>query len=59
MNLYLPTDDESEESLKRQNFAVMADRGFKHIEPFLIKKNCKLIRPPSVSANKKLSKSAV
>lgn len=36
--------------------AVMADRRFKHIEPLLKQKNCTLVRPPSVSSNKKPSK---
>lgn len=31
--------------------AVMADRGFKNLSELLQKKNCHLIRPPSVSAN--------
>nr|XP_022909873.1 uncharacterized protein LOC111421000 [Onthophagus taurus] len=30
---------------------VMADRGFKHIVPLLLKKKCTLVRPPSVSAD--------
>ncbi|KYN50570.1 hypothetical protein ALC57_07107, partial [Trachymyrmex cornetzi] len=39
--------------------AVMADRGFKHIDHMLQKKKCILIRPPSVSSDKKLSKAEV
>ncbi|XP_072384205.1 uncharacterized protein [Diabrotica undecimpunctata] len=35
--------------------SIMADRGFKHIEHLLVAKGCKLIRPPSVSSNTKLS----
>lgn len=38
------------------NVALMADRGFKQIESILLQHNCKLIRPPSVCANEKLSK---
>lgn len=38
---------------------IMADRGFKHIESFLNKKNCLLVRPPSVSVKEKLSKKEV
>lgn len=34
-----------------ENSAVMADRGFKQIETVLLKKNCKLVRPSSVSSN--------
>ncbi|XP_063931823.1 uncharacterized protein LOC135143812 [Zophobas morio] len=36
--------------------SVIADRGFKHVTPMLTAKNCILIRPPSVSEGKKLSK---
>ena len=32
---------------------VMTDRGFKHIESLLLKKNCTLIRPASVSNTEK------
>ncbi|XP_071576229.1 uncharacterized protein [Temnothorax nylanderi] len=39
-----------------KNCAVMADRGFKQIETVLSKKNCRLVRPPSVSSNVKPSK---
>ncbi|KAH9627677.1 hypothetical protein HF086_016831 [Spodoptera exigua] len=35
---------------------ILADRGFKHIEPLLLQKGFNLVRPPSVSANLKLSK---
>lgn len=35
---------------------IMADRGFKHIENLLMKKNCTLLRPPSVASRHKLSK---
>ena len=34
------------------NCVVMADRGFKQIASLLKKKNCQLIRPPSVSGSK-------
>lgn len=30
---------------------IMADRGFKHLEPLLCQKGCKLVRPPSVLAD--------
>lgn len=39
--------------------AVMADRGFKHVEQFLIQKRCTLIRPPSVGSGAKISKEDV
>lgn len=42
-----------------QNVAVMADRGFKNIAHLLSSKNCILVRPPSVSATVKLTKSEV
>ncbi|XP_044595841.1 uncharacterized protein LOC123272890 [Cotesia glomerata] len=32
--------------------AVLADRGFKHIENLVVAKKCTLIRPPTVSSNK-------
>lgn len=38
------------------NCTVMADRGFKQIDTILATKSCKLIRSPSVTSNKKLSK---
>lgn len=41
------------------NCVVMADRGFKELAPLLAAKNCKLIRPPSVSAQEKLSKESI
>ena len=31
-----------------ENSVVLADRGFKSLESTLTKKNCKLLRPPSV-----------
>lgn len=31
------------------NCTIMADRGFKHIERLLSERQCKLVRPPSVS----------
>nr|CAI5867895.1 unnamed protein product [Callosobruchus analis] len=37
----------------------MADRGFKHIEHLLVKKQCKTIRPPTVSENVVLEKSQI
>ncbi|KAJ8929699.1 hypothetical protein NQ314_017593 [Rhamnusium bicolor] len=37
----------------------MTDRGFKELAPLLATKNCKLIRPPSVSAQEKLSRESV
>ncbi|KAJ8946583.1 hypothetical protein NQ314_008838 [Rhamnusium bicolor] len=39
--------------------AIMADRGFKHIEHLLVTKGCVLVRPPSVSASLKSSKTEV
>lgn len=38
---------------------VLADRGFKQLESDLAKRKCELIRPPSVSADKKMSKQEV
>lgn len=38
---------------------IMADRGFKTIEHLLMKKNCKLIRPPSVATDTKSTKEGV
>ncbi|XP_047034147.1 uncharacterized protein LOC124640422 [Helicoverpa zea] len=35
---------------------VMADRGFKHVEPYLRKQGVQLVRPPSVTTGSKLSK---
>lgn len=35
---------------------VMADRGFKHVEPFLKKAGITLVRPPSVETGVKMSK---
>lgn len=35
---------------------VMADRGFKHIDTLLSAKQCRLVRPPSKSANTKFTK---
>lgn len=42
-----------------ENSVIMADRGFKKIETFLHKKNCTLIRPPSVANKEKMSKDDV
>lgn len=42
-----------------KNSSVMADRGFKSIDTLLNKKNCNLIRPPSVSQYTKLTKDDV
>ncbi|KAJ8915475.1 hypothetical protein NQ315_003238 [Exocentrus adspersus] len=39
--------------------AVMADRGFKHVDNLLKEKNCQLIKPPSVSSSTKPSKAEV
>lgn len=38
---------------------VMADRGFKHVETYLLKHGVKLMRPPSVVTGAKLSKTEV
>lgn len=38
---------------------VMADRGFKHIEPLLLGVGCKLTRPPSIVLDNKLSREDV
>ncbi|KAL4706943.1 hypothetical protein ACJJTC_005212 [Scirpophaga incertulas] len=38
---------------------VMADRGFKHVESYLLKHGVKLMRPPSVVTGTKLSKTEV
>lgn len=39
--------------------SIMADRGFKHIEPLLRRKKCSLVRPPSVPNNQNLSREIV
>ncbi|XP_063897403.1 uncharacterized protein LOC126055636 [Helicoverpa armigera] len=39
-----------------KGMVVMADRGFKHIEQFLLKSVVQLVRPPSVQSGGKLSK---
>lgn len=39
--------------------AILADRGFKHVEQTLSKKGIKLLRPPSVASGSKLSKEEV
>lgn len=41
------------------NATIMADRGFKEIEPLLSSKNIKILRPPSVFTNKSMSKKEV
>lgn len=41
------------------NCSVMADRGFKHIEGLLKRKNCRLVKPPSVASGTKLSRAEV
>ncbi|KAH9642172.1 hypothetical protein HF086_002328 [Spodoptera exigua] len=38
---------------------VMADRGFKHVESYLLKHGVKLMRPPSAVTGAKLSKTEV
>lgn len=38
---------------------ILADRGFKNIEPDIVKKDCVLHRPPSVKANEKSTKQQV
>lgn len=38
---------------------IMADRGFKNIEPDVVSKRCVLHRPPSVKANEKSTKQEV
>lgn len=38
---------------------VMADRGFKKIEPYVLQRKCKFVRPPSVSEGVALSKEQV
>lgn len=43
----------------QQGDCILADRGFKHLEQTLHAKGMKLIRPPSVSAGTKLSKTEV
>lgn len=45
--------------LLEENTAVMADRGFKHIEQLLVQRKCSLVRPPSVSSGEKLGKKEV
>lgn len=39
-----------------KGMVVMADRGFKHVEQFLLKSGVQLVRPPSVQSGVKLSK---
>ncbi|XP_048000118.1 uncharacterized protein LOC125237175 isoform X1 [Leguminivora glycinivorella] len=41
------------------SMCVMADRGFKHVESYLLKQGVKLVRPPSVVKGSKLSKTEV
>nr|XP_018912003.1 PREDICTED: uncharacterized protein LOC109040488 isoform X1 [Bemisia tabaci]XP_018917656.1 PREDICTED: uncharacterized protein LOC109044404 isoform X1 [Bemisia tabaci] len=43
----------------QKNTVVMADRGFKQIEVELHKRNCSLIRPPSVEGGVKMSKDEI
>jgi hypothetical protein len=38
---------------------VMADRGFKKIEPYVLQRQCRFVRPPSVSEGVALSKEQV
>ncbi|KAJ8928331.1 hypothetical protein NQ314_019115 [Rhamnusium bicolor] len=42
-----------------ENSVVMADRGFKQIEPLLNAKNCTLVRPPSVTSDKLMTEDEV
>lgn len=42
-----------------ENSVVMADRGFKQIEGLLRKKNCTLVRPPSVTSDSKMTEDEV
>lgn len=42
-----------------ENSVVMADRGFKQIESLLCKKNCTLVRPPSVTGDSKMTEDEV
>lgn len=39
-----------------ENCTILADRGFKHLESHLSNKNVKILRPPSVSKDCKMSK---
>ncbi|XP_046976563.1 uncharacterized protein LOC124542681 isoform X1 [Vanessa cardui] len=39
-----------------KGMCIMADRGFKHVEQFLLKSGVQLVRPPSVQSGVKLSK---
>ena len=41
------------------NCAVMTDRGFKHVNSLLQKKNCILVRPPNVTSGENLTKAEV
>ncbi|CAK1594367.1 unnamed protein product [Parnassius mnemosyne] len=43
----------------QQGTCILADRGFKHLEQILHEKGIKLLRPPSVNAGAKLSKTEV
>jgi hypothetical protein len=38
---------------------IMVDRGFKKIEIIILAKSCEILRPPSVSNSKQLSKEQV
>lgn len=38
---------------------ILADRGFKHLESHLISKSVKVLHPPSVSKDTKMTKSEV
>ncbi len=37
---------------------IMVDRGFKKIESMILAKGCEILRPPSVSNSKQLSKAS-
>ncbi|KAJ8909407.1 hypothetical protein NQ315_004532 [Exocentrus adspersus] len=43
----------------QQGTCILADRGFKHLEQILHEKGMKLLRPPSVNAGAKLTKTEV
>lgn len=46
-------------NLLKPGMSVMADRGFKKVETYLVNAGCSLVRPPSVKAGVKLGKSEV
>ena len=42
-----------------ENATILADRGFKHLETHLLQKSVKVLRPPTVTKDRKMTKSEV